>query len=48
MLAEVGDYYYNSVRKSILDYVLKDESEAMRLGIMEVFNPVLDYGENIY
>jgi len=25
MLAEVGDYYYNSVRKAILDYVLKDE-----------------------
>ncbi len=48
MLAEVGDFYYNAVRKAILDYVLKDDSEALRLGIMEVFQPVQDYGENVY
>jgi len=44
MLAEVGDVYYNSIRKSILDYVLKDETEATRLGIMEITDPILDYG----
>jgi len=44
MLAEVGDNYYNSIRKSILDYVLKDETEAIRLGIMEITDPILDYG----
>ena len=44
MLAEVGDNYYNSIRKSILDYVLKDKTEATRLGIMEITDPILDYG----
>ena len=48
MLAEVGDNYYNSIRKSILDYVLKDEMEATRLGIKEITDPILDYGQNIY
>ena len=48
MLAEVGDNYYNSIRKSILDYVLKDKTEATRLGIMEITDPILDYGQNIY
>jgi len=30
--------------KSILDYVLKDDLEATRLGIMEIIDPILDYG----
>jgi len=37
MLAEVGEYYYNAVRKSILDYVLKNEDDMLRLGIMHIF-----------
>lgn len=48
MLKEIGEYYYNSIRKSILDYVLKNEEEQLRLGIMEIFNPIADYGSNIY
>ncbi len=48
MMREINDDYYTSVKKSILDYVLKDETEKMRIGIMEIFNPVVDYGDNIY
>jgi len=48
MLAEVGEYYYNAMRKAILDYVLKNEEDKIRLGIMEVYRPVKDYGEHIY
>ena len=48
MLTEIGDYYYNAIRKSILDYVLKNEEEMYRLGIMMTFNPVKDYGSNYY
>ena len=48
MLAEVGEYYYNSIRKSILDYVLKNDEDRIRLGIMEIYNPVKDYGDNVY
>lgn len=48
MLNEVNKYYYDSIRKSILDYVLKDEEEKLRIGIMEVFKSVKDYGERIY
>jgi len=48
MLNEINKDYYDSVRKSILDYVLKDESERYRIGIMSTFEEVLDYGDSIY
>jgi len=48
MLNEINRDYYDSVRKSILDYVLKDDSERLRIGIMQTFDEVIDYGENIY
>ena len=48
MLNESNKDYYDSIRKSILDYVLKDDEERLRLGIMETFDRVLDYGENVY
>lgn len=48
MLSEVGDYYYNSIRKAILDYVLKNDEDKFRLGIMEIFDEVSFYGENVY
>ena len=48
MLAEVCEYYYNSVRKAVLDYVLKNDEDKYRLGLMDIFEPVLDYGDNFY
>lgn len=48
MLVEVGDFYYTAIRKAILDYVLKNDEDQVRLGIMEVFHPLKDYGDNIY
>ena len=34
MLNEINEEYYDSVRKAILDYVLKDDTEKYRIGIM--------------
>lgn len=48
MLNEINRDYYESVRKSILDYVLKDDDERKRIGLMTTFDEVKDYGENIY
>lgn len=36
MLNEINKDYFDSVRKSILDYILKDEMEMRRLGIQQV------------
>jgi len=33
MLSEINNDYFDSVRKSILDYILKDDNEMRRLGI---------------
>ena len=33
MLYEMNELYIESVKKSILDYILKDEAEMRRLGI---------------
>lgn len=48
MLNEINRDYYESVKKSILDYVLKDEDERKRIGIMSTFDEVVDYGERAY
>jgi len=44
MLNEVNQDYYDSVRKAILDYVLKDKDECKRIGITETYETVADYG----
>lgn len=45
MLNEVNQDYYDSVRKAILDYVLKDKDECKRIGITETYETVADYGQ---
>jgi hypothetical protein len=44
MLNEINKEYYIAGRKSILDYVLKDENERHRLGIEYNPLPPVDYG----
>ena len=34
MLNEINEEYYDAVRKAILDYVLKDDNEKFRIGIV--------------
>jgi dynein heavy chain len=48
MLNEINKEYYDSVRKSIIDYVLKDDEERLRIGIMKVLNEIIDYGDDLY
>ena len=48
MLKEMNENYYNSVKKSILDYILKDENEMKRLEIYQVLNCPIDWGDNFY
>jgi len=48
MLNEINRDYFNSVRKSILDYILMDESEMKRLGIQQVINKPITWGDDFY
>lgn len=48
MLNEINKDYFDSVRKAILDYILKDENEMRRLGIQQVLNQPIDWGDNFY
>jgi dynein heavy chain len=48
MLNEINKDYFDSVRKSILDYILKNEQEMKRLGIQQVLNQPTDWGDDFY
>lgn len=48
MLNEINKDYFDSVRKSILDYILKNEGEMKRLGIQQVLNQPIDWGDDYY
>jgi len=48
MLNEINKDYFDSVRKSILDYILKNEAEMKRLGIQQVLNQPIDWGDDYY
>ena len=48
MLNEINKDYFDSVRKSILDYILKDENEMKRLGIQQVINKPITWGDDYY
>ena len=48
MLKEMNENYYDAVKKSILDYILKDENEMRRLEIYQVLNCPIDWGDNYY
>lgn len=48
MLNEINKDYFDSVKKSILDYILKDLNEMRRLGIQQVLNRPIDWGDDYY
>jgi len=48
MLNEINKDYFDSVRKSILDYILKDENEMKRLGIQQVLDQPITWGDDFY
>ena len=48
MLGEINKDYYESVKKSIVDYILKDDDERLRIGIIEVIDELPEYGSAIY
>lgn len=48
MLNEINKDYFDSVRKSILDYILKNQAEMRRLGIQQVLNQPIDWGDDFY
>lgn len=48
MLNEINKDYFDSVRMSILDYILKNEAEMRRLGIQQVINQPIDWGLDYY
>ena len=44
MVEEINNDYNMSMKKSIVDYVLKDEDERLRIGIIEVIDEPIEYG----
>lgn len=44
MLQEINKNYYWSIKKTILDYVLLEDSEKVRLGIAITFDTVSTWG----
>ncbi|OMJ80715.1 hypothetical protein SteCoe_18966 [Stentor coeruleus] len=48
MLNEINKDYYSALRKSILDYVLKDPEQLKRLGFEYNPHPPVDYGSKPY
>lgn len=48
MLNEINKDYFDSVRKSILDYILLDDAEMRRLGIQQVLDRVVTWGDDFY
>jgi dynein heavy chain len=48
ILNEINNDYYLAVKKSILDYILMEDTEKQRIGILEIFDPPENYGECQY
>ena len=48
ILNEINKDYFDSVKKSILDYILKDENEMRRLGIQQVLNRPIDWDDDYF
>lgn len=48
MVNEFNRDYFLSMKKSILDYVLKDEEERLRVGIVEIIDELGEYGSAVY
>ena len=48
MLNEINKDYFYSVKKSILDYILKDENEMFRFGIQKVLNHPNNWDDDYY
>lgn len=44
LLSEINFDYKIAVKKSILDYILLDDSEKLRIGILQRFDAPIDYG----
>ena len=48
MMNEITHDYNLSMKKTILDYVLKDEEERLRIGIVEIIDEIPEYGSAVY
>lgn len=44
VINQANKEYYKSYKKSILDYILKDEKQKERTGIYEIFDPPIEWG----
>ncbi|CAD8159976.1 unnamed protein product [Paramecium pentaurelia] len=48
MMNEITHDYNLSMKKAILDYVLKDDEERLRVGIVEIIDEIPEYGSAVY
>lgn len=45
LLSEINNDYKISIKKAIMDYILRDDSEKLRVGILQRFDEPTEYGE---
>ena len=48
MLNQINKDYFDSVRKSILDYIIKDKNEMHHLGILQKLNQPITCSHDFY
>lgn len=45
MVEDIYELYEQAVKKAMIDYILLEQSEMVRIGVFRVFKPVPFYGQ---
>lgn len=48
LMNEVNNDYYMAYKKSVLNYILRDKEEMLRIGISITFNNLLEWGKPVH
>lgn len=48
MVGEIKRNYIYTDKKIVLDYILRDDNEKLRIGVHKIFNGTKDYGEEVF
>jgi hypothetical protein len=48
MVGEIYSEYEGAVKKTMIDYILMEQSEMERIGVFKVFKEPVFYGQEVY
>lgn len=48
LMNEVNTDYYMAYKKSVLNYILRDKEEMLRIGISIAFNNLIEWGKPVH